>query len=548
MVNQKEYKIGCYIRVSTEEQAANPEGSIRNQHDRLMEMVKIKNQSGNFGEIVGIYTDEGLSGKDTKRPELQRLLRDILEQKIDMVMVSELSRISRNMKDFADIWELFKAKGCAFLSLRESFDTTTAAGEMVLFSLANLAQFERRQVSERVVANIKARAKRGLFNGGTVPLGYKLIPNKPGHLEIDEDAVDTVRMAFRTFLEKESLAPAAKWLNDNGWKIKRSKQGGGKWTRLDHFSIDNLHHILRNKAYAGIKTYKENGKECEAKAVWEAIIDGPTFDRAQKILSGNRYRKKPASSKRYPYQLSGITYCLECGGVMCGKSAYGRNGKVGYYEHSWATKRDATFTKKLLKHEPHRVAAVKLERIVLEEVKNFITKPSYVRGLLGLVQEKAKGDEFGKEKRRLISDIASLKGQLAALTERLSELPVSVSAAPFYEQMAVIEKKKEATSKRLLTLKSENLGQESPAELETIRAFSEGLKGIFESQGNEEIKARMIRRIVDRVEVGKDKVRVHFFVGEKHYKEELALASSVPLKILKNIGSNSLTNGAQEGT
>ena len=513
-----------------------------------MEMVKLKNQSENFGEVVDIYTDEGLSGKDTKRPELQRLLRDILEGKINIVMVSELSRISRNMKDFADIWELFKAKGCGFLSLRESFDTTTAAGEMVIFSIANLAQFERRQVSERVAANVKARSKRGLFNGGTVPLGYKLIPEKKGYLAIEESAADTVRMAFKTFLEKESLARAATWLNDNGWKIKRAKQGGGKWTRLDHFSIDNLHHILRNKAYAGIKTYKENGKECEAEAVWEAIVDLPTFNRAQKILTENRYRKKPTSSKRYPYLLSGITYCLECGGVMCGKSAHGRNGKVGYYEHSWATKRDTTFTQKLLKHEPNRVAAVKLEKMVLSEIKKFISKPSYIEGLLGLVQTKSKGDEFGKEKKRLVTDIASYKGQLSALTERLSELPMEVSAAPFYEQMAVIEKKKEAASKKLMSLKANGVMQESPAELSTIEAFTKGLRGIFESEGSEEIKAKMIRRIVDRVEVGKDKVRIHFFVGQKHYREELAFAGSASLKNLRNFDSNTLTFGAGKRT
>lgn len=148
------YTIGLYIRVSTEEQAENPEGSIKNQEERLRGMIKLKNMETNFGEIIDVYIDRAKSGKDTNRPELQRLLHDIRTKKINLVMASELSRISRSMRDFSEIWELMKKSGCGFYSLRENFDTTTAAGEMVLYTLANLAQFERRQVSERVSAKI----------------------------------------------------------------------------------------------------------------------------------------------------------------------------------------------------------------------------------------------------------------------------------------------------------------------------------------------------------------------------------------------------------
>jgi len=152
------HKIGLYIRVSTEEQAENPEGSIRNQEERLRAMIQLKNSEGPFGEIQSVFVDRARSGKDTNRPELQRMLRGIREEEITLVMVSELSRLSRSIKDFSQIWEMMQAHGCGFLSLRESFDTTTAAGEMVLFTIANIAQFERKQVSERVTANLAARA------------------------------------------------------------------------------------------------------------------------------------------------------------------------------------------------------------------------------------------------------------------------------------------------------------------------------------------------------------------------------------------------------
>lgn len=264
-MRRENFKIGIYIRVSTQEQAENPEGSIRNQRERLEQMVKLKNYEGNFGEIVGVYTDEAKSGKDTKRPELQRMLKDIRAGKVDLVMATELSRISRNIQDFAKIWNMMKEVGCMFLSLRENFDTTTAAGEMVMFTLANLSQFERRQVSERVSANFLARAKRGLSNGGQTPPGYKTVPGKPGHLQIDEEEAPAVKKCFEYFLIEETLAATAKRLNTENYQLK-GKVKAGKAT-FKHFSVENLYRIITNINLCGMRTYEEFGETHEVKAV-----------------------------------------------------------------------------------------------------------------------------------------------------------------------------------------------------------------------------------------------------------------------------------------
>jgi site-specific DNA recombinase len=228
----QDFKIAFYIRVSTEEQAENPEGSIRNQEERLKDAVAYKNRSGNFGEIKGTYIDPGISAKDMRRPKLQELLRAIRNKEINLVMVTELSRLSRNTRDFIQMWDMMRANGCRFQSLREDFDTTNAAGELVLFQLMNLAQFERRQISERVEANIAARSARGLYNGGRVPLGYKTILEKRGHLALDEEMADVVKTAFVTFLRESCLAHGAKWLNDQGYTVKRKSEGGGNRARV----------------------------------------------------------------------------------------------------------------------------------------------------------------------------------------------------------------------------------------------------------------------------------------------------------------------------
>ena len=346
------FNIAGYVRVSTEEQAENPEGSIRNQQDRIRDVIDFRNRNGNYGELVHTYIDPGISAKDMKRPALQEMLRAIRAGEVNLVIVTELSRLSRNTRDFIQIWDLMREVGCRFASLREDFDTTNAAGELVLFQMMNLAQFERRQVSERVEANVAARAKRGLYNGGAVPIGYRRVKDKSGYLEIDEAEAPSVREAFATFLREGSLAAAAKSLNDRGYVMKKDSEGGGRLKRVGHFTVDNLQALLRNKIYAGIKCFKVKGVEHEAKAAWPGLIDDVSFVRVGKILDRNRFRLKPHRANKLPYLLTGLTVCEKCGNPLVGKSATGNGGKVGYYEHAWATKRDSTLTKKMFKCEP----------------------------------------------------------------------------------------------------------------------------------------------------------------------------------------------------
>ena len=117
--SQSHHKIALYIRVSTEEQASNPEGSIKSQEHRLRAHVDLKNMDGIFGEVTQVYIDRAKSGKDTKRSELQKLLAAIAAKEVTFVMVTEISRLSRSLKDFCQIWELMQRHGCQFQSLRE---------------------------------------------------------------------------------------------------------------------------------------------------------------------------------------------------------------------------------------------------------------------------------------------------------------------------------------------------------------------------------------------------------------------------------------------
>ena len=512
------HRIGLYIRVSTEEQAVNPEGSIKNQEERLRLAVKIKNMDGHFGEIKAVFIDRAKSGKDTNRPELQKLLLAIRKREIDLVMVTELSRISRSIKDFSDIWELMKANDCGFYSNRENFDTTTAAGEMVLFTVANIAQFERRQISERVAANFCARAHRGLFNGGSIPFGYKRIPERPGFLEVDEDSAATVRIAFQTFLRERALLATAKWLNEQGFRLKREREGGGLRTRLGFFTVGNLKPMLKNRFYVGIKTFADRGQTKETEAVWPAIVERETFDRVNELLGENHRRNKDAMADRYPYTLTGLVSCASCGDRLVGKSAHGRSGKVGYYEHAWATAKGSHVPGLKPACSPYRVLAKQLEPAVWDEISRLLRDEPVARALLDDARKTHERNPGSKEAERCRQIVFSTDRQLETMAERLSTLPSSISPTPVYRQMEKLEGIKREAQEKLEKLESVGAVKDPPVELRDFRAFASALKDWLEAENSPKQRAAIARRLLQKIVVQREGCEIFFRVGETYVK------------------------------
>ena len=478
-------------------------------------------------------------------------------KRINLVMMTELSRLSRNMGDFIQIWDILKENDCRFMSLREDFDTTTSAGEMLLLSIMNFNQFERKQTSERVKANLLARSKRGLYNGGAVPLGYKLNPDRPGFLEIDETSSFTVKMAFKKYLELQTLSHTAKWLNDHGYKPHINRAGGGSKMRVGHFTVDNLWHLLKNKMYMGIKTYTIQDEEFEAPAVWEAIVDERTFRKVNETLVKNKSRLKVIKENRHPYILSGVSFCQSCGDYMSGKSATGKTGKVAYYEHSWATKRDSCLTKKTFKCTPHRVQAKIIEPLVWGEFQKLLSSEEFMKGLLSKVKERFQDNEEAKERERLKAKSYGLASQLEALAERIAILPREISPMPLFNQMGKVEEAKKEVDQRLTQLKNVNL-DERLVNLTTLKKFIDYSKFLLEENPDFNVRRKVLQKFVKRVEIGEDSVKIYWNVDRVFYLNELTIKSNNErlsvkddplLKIEKNVGnlsSNSFTNGARD--
>ena len=170
-------------------------------------------QIPNWGKVLEEYHDIEESGKNTDRPGFHKLIEDIKLGKINAVICKDISRISRNRRDFCNLWEFLKERNVAFFSLNQNFDTSTIEGEMMIFNYINLVHWERESIVKRIVDGSRARARRGLFNGGRRPLGYDPHPEKRNHLMVNEKEAPLVRLIFEKYLELGSISALRVWLN-----------------------------------------------------------------------------------------------------------------------------------------------------------------------------------------------------------------------------------------------------------------------------------------------------------------------------------------------
>ena len=235
MTTSPKNRIAIYIRVSTDDQNT----SLGSQEHRCRQYLASQNYSGQSIAQARVYRDEGYSGSNTDRPEFQRMMRDIRKGLVTLVIFTELSRVSRSLRDFLQITDEWRERDVEFVSLRENFDTTSPHGNLIVTILMVLYQFEREQTALRTRLNMRARAERGLFNGGAVAIGYKLDPENSGHLLIDPESAEPVNKAFQLYLKLGAPQPVADRLNDLGHRTPAGKK----------FSWNIVNYMLQNPAY-----------------------------------------------------------------------------------------------------------------------------------------------------------------------------------------------------------------------------------------------------------------------------------------------------------
>jgi site-specific DNA recombinase len=449
-------RIGAYIRVSTEEQAKIVEGSLVSQRRRMEEYIENQNKrEAGWGTLVDVYCDEAKSGKDLNRAEFQRMVEDIRMGRVNLVLATELSRLSRSIKDFCGLVDFFKEHKVKLITLRENFDTTTAAGELMLFNLVNFNQFERKQTGERITANFTSRAQRGLWNGGVIPLGYKRNPENKGSLLVDDKDAESIKAIFQIFLEIKNLRQTCLKLNEIGMTTKsyvnsKSEQKGG-----NKFTVTSLHHLLTNATFCGMREInKKRGDIRLVKANWPALVSQNDFDAVKKILESNRYKFKPNEWKTYPYPLTGITMCGECGKSLNGKSAHGKTQKHYYYDHPRILNING-----IPKHkcQVQRVRAERFEDLVLNSLKKILNEPERIQKAIELY-EASNNKELPVIDGRLKtieSEIKANEKKSQNIIHRIEDLPSEVSAELFYKRLTEITQKVQELKNLKMELESQ---------------------------------------------------------------------------------------------
>ncbi len=306
-------KVAIYIRVSTTYQV--DKDSLPMQRQDLEAYSRL---------ILGIddyvfFEDAGYSGKNTDRPAYQDMMERVRRGEFSHVLVWKIDRISRNLLDFASMYQELQSLRVTFVSKNEQFDTSTAIGEAMLKIILVFAELERNMTSERVTATMISRANNGIWNGGRIPFGYDY-DAETSTFSINEDEAKICRLIKDDYIQNQSLTGTSRLLNEKGYR----QRSGVEW------SPTTVWIIVQSPFYAGIYRYNrykgtENRTENPADE-WVMIPNHHpaifTLEEREKMLAilekNSRQKNSPGKQckRTHVYVFGGLVYCGKCGSKL----------------------------------------------------------------------------------------------------------------------------------------------------------------------------------------------------------------------------------------
>ena len=345
-----------YTRVSTDIQAEKEFSSCEAQEQKIRSFIA----SQNYWQVFKIYNDAGFSGATLQRPKIQELLSDLKKEKIDVVLVYKIDRLTRSPKDFYQLIEFFEQAKIDFISITERFDTSTPAGRLLRNIMLTFSQFERELTSERTRDKMLERAIKGLCNGGFTPYGYSRQDKK---LIVNPKEAEEIKSIFETYIETGSLAETYKNLKKQGIKSKYGK----------NFSKTIIAYLLRNPVYTG--KIKHNGIIYDG--IHEAIISEEIFALAQKI-----HKEKLKNFRVYKnFLFGGLIKCEKCGSSM--SASFSNKHTNGKFDRRYFYYRCTSTTKFDWQSCPvKQVSAERLENFCLENLERISVDKNYIENLI----------------------------------------------------------------------------------------------------------------------------------------------------------------------
>lgn len=357
-MSKQQLRCAIYTRKSSEEGLDQEFNSLDAQREACAAFIA--SQIGLGWKLVpDRYDDGGISGGTMERPALQRLLQDIRDRKIDVVVVYKIDRLTRSLMDFSRIVEIFDDSSVSFVSVTQQFNTTTSMGRLTLNVLLSFAQFEREVTAERIRDKIAASKKKGMWMGGTVPLGYAVQQRK---LVIREPEAGFVRGLFERYVQLRSVPALVAEVNSEANSIGQTPNvvGAVPFTRRMHAGM--VYKMLANPLYIGKLRHLGNIYEGEH----QPIVDNELFNKAQELMALGAVRAKGSSIHPDTHLLSGMIFD-ETGDRLRPTHATNRGKRYRYYISSRLLPKDRGG------EGGWRVPASELENVVRSFAKRLLS-------------------------------------------------------------------------------------------------------------------------------------------------------------------------------
>ena len=305
----KKVRCAIYTRKSSDEGLEKEFNTLEAQREAGENFVMSQKALG-WEIIPDHYDDGGYSGGNMNRPALEQLFKDIEANKVDMIVVYKIDRLTRSLMDFSKMIELFDAHNCSFVSVTQNFNTADSMGRLMLNVLLSFAQFEREISGERIRDKVAASRKKGMWTGGTVPFGYIPINKK---LVVKEDEAEIVRFMFDGYVKYKSITGICKLIKD--------KFG-------EEYRREMVKRILRNPIYVGKVKHKKELYDGQH----EALVSQEIFDEVAKIRASKDLTKRTCLYKRNEVGiLRGILFCGCCHTKMTPTATNGHKVRRYYY-------------------------------------------------------------------------------------------------------------------------------------------------------------------------------------------------------------------------
>jgi site-specific DNA recombinase len=381
-------RCAVYTRKSSEEGLEQDFNSLDAQREACQAFIASQRHEG-WQALPETYDDGGVSGGTLERPAVQRLMAAIRSDKVDVVVVYKVDRLTRALSDFARLVEIFDHHGVSFVSVTQQFNTqqfntTTSMGRLTLNVLLSFAQFEREVTGERIRDKIAASKKKGMWMGGHVPLGYDA---KDRSLIVNEPEAATVRALFDLYLEHGCVRRVYEAARDRGLTTKLRQSADGSTLGGRPLSRGYIYKVLNNPLYAGRIAHK--GKVYDGQH--GAIVARETWNSVQERLAQNRVDRRDGKTAREPSLLAGKLFD-DTGHPFTPSHAVKNGRRYRYYIERIEDHADGRQPRR------KRIAATEIESLVTSKMIQLLRSP------------------------RDVIDAAQLAGSSAELVRATSEL------------------------------------------------------------------------------------------------------------------------------